>query len=125
MSFIIQDIRYGIRSLLRRPAFTVIAVITLAIGIGANTAIFSVVDATLLRQLPYPESERLVMTNSPSILVPSADMIWPRMSLLPSEELTVSVHTTTMFPFDSSARPGDVPALDPILTVPASVEMST
>jgi putative ABC transport system permease protein len=61
MSSIIQDIRYGIRSLLKRPAFTVIAIITLAIGIGANTAIFSVVDATLLRQLPYPESERLVM----------------------------------------------------------------
>ena len=61
MSSIIQDIRYGIRSLLKRPSFTVIAIITLAIGIGANTAIFSVVDATLLRQLPYPESERLVM----------------------------------------------------------------
>src|SRR4030095_1840398 len=61
MDSIIQDIRYGIRSLLKRPAFTVIAIITLAIGIGANTAIFSVVDATLLRQLPYPESERLVM----------------------------------------------------------------
>ena len=71
------------------------------------------------------ESDVLVTTNSPPILVPSAEMIWPRMSSLPSDELTVSVHTTTIFPFVSSARPGPVPALDPILTVPDSVEMST
>ena len=61
MDSILKDLRYGVRSLLKRPGFTVIAIMTLAIGIGANTAIFSVVDATLLRQLPYPASERLVM----------------------------------------------------------------
>ncbi|HJQ25172.1 MAG TPA: ABC transporter permease [Blastocatellia bacterium] len=113
MQTLLQDLRYGARMLLKQPAFTFIAVMTLALGIGANTAIFSVVNAALLRPLPYRDADKLVIVweQSPreaqNVVNPANFMDW-------SEQNNVFTEMATTFDRSASligdGEPEEVPA---------------
>ena len=92
MDTVFKDLRYAMRSLLRRPGFTAIAVITLALGIGANTAIFSVVQGVLLQPLPYPESDRLVALRQSNVTTTPAQ---PDAQLAPGNFLELQRQNTS------------------------------
>ena len=96
-----QDLRYGWQMLVKHPAFTAVAVLTIALGVGANTALFSVVDAVLLRTLPVKEPNRLVLFNS----------IWDRQKFSPGsfngsnrQDPTTKLTTGTSFPMQTLMR---------------------
>ena len=89
-----NDLRHTIRVLLKNPAFTFTAALALALGIGATTAVFSVVDRILFRSLPYPQEERLVSLGlvapiEPQEFILGADYVeWGRQQQTPMESLT-------------------------------------
>lgn len=80
METLLLDIRYGLRMLTKSPGFAVIAVVILALGIGANTAIFSIVDAVLLRPLPIPDPGRVVVVHNqlPRLNLPHTEVSAPQ-----------------------------------------------
>src|SRR5215218_3517014 len=88
----LQDARYGVRTMIKSPVFTLIAMLTLAAGVGANTAIFSVVNAVLLKALPYHNSDRFV-------LVSAADQSAEHGTISPAEAEDFASQLTTLEDF--------------------------
>src|SRR5207249_10807005 len=77
MDSLLQDLRYAVRTLAERPGFAVVAALTIALGVGGTTAMFGVVDAVLLRPLPYADPDRLVMLWTRTPGGPQAAASWP------------------------------------------------
>jgi putative ABC transport system permease protein len=102
MNNLVRDVRYGLRSLARTPAISLIALITIALGVGANTAMFSVVNTVLLSPLPYPESEQLVS--------PWPEKRWSTQMLADVEDRVTSYQAMSLFGGASFMLLGDGPA---------------
>src|SRR5213592_4514535 len=79
MDTLLQDLRYSVRTLVERPGFTAVAALTIALGVGGTTAMFGVVDAVLLRPLPYPDPHRLVMLWTRTPGGPQGAASWPEL----------------------------------------------
>ncbi|MEE8112145.1 MAG: ABC transporter permease, partial [Acidobacteriota bacterium] len=122
MQNLLSDLRFGFRMMARNPGFTVVAILTLALGIGANTAIFSVVNAVLLEPLPYGEPERIVgvWTTGQSVEI-DKDIFSPAnfLDLAEQNQVFEAVAAYSYFGFDVSDRGGEPTSLTVGLVSPA------
>ena len=111
METLIQDLRYAVRSLRRSPGFVVVAVLTLAVGVGANTAIFSAVEAVLLRPLPYKNPDRVVfiqekraVTGQPNSVSPLNYLDWKTQSTAFDKMAAVRFDPATITALDTPVQ---------------------
>jgi hypothetical protein len=104
METLLQDIRFGLRSMLKTPGFTAIALIALALGIGANTAMFSIVNAVLLRPVPYPEPQRLMKLYTSMPQFKDASVSYP--NFLDWQRRSQSFEAMAMYRTDSFTMTG-------------------
>ena len=120
---VISDCRYGLRQLRKRPGFTSVAIVTLALGIGANTALFSIVDAVLLRPLPYQSADRLVAVWSTEIGQPGTKIFAPYRDF---EEFKAHNHSFEVLAALTWARAGEIltwrGSPHEVLAIPASAD---
>jgi predicted permease len=120
---LLQDVRFGLRMLATNPGFTAVAVLTLALGIGANTAVFSIVDAVLLKPLPYQGADRLVAVWSTEISQPGTKIFAPYRDF---EEFKTNSHDFEQLAALTWARAGEIltwrGAPHEVLARPASVD---
>src|SRR3954453_17447440 len=114
MGNLLGDVRYALRSLKRQPTFTCVAILTLVLGIGTNTAIFSVIKAVLLNPLPYPDSSRLVVVReqnpdgSMDLVAPLTFMDWKSQSqTVPA----LAAFRQLRYAFAGDGVPHDVPSV--------------
>ena len=114
----VNDVRYCLRSLYRTPGFTAIVIITLALGIGANTAIFSIVDAVLLRPLSFPTPERLVrvIDNAPGAGLRDIGMSVPELQDL-QDRSGAFENVSAVWPVDANVTGGGNPERIELLAV--------
>src|SRR3954468_17625449 len=114
MGNLLGDVRYALRSLRRQPTFTAVAILTLVLGIGTNTAIFSVIKAVLLNQLPYADASRLVVVREQNpdgttdLVAPLTYLDWQKQSAaLPA----LSAFRQLRYAFAGNGEPLDVPSV--------------
>ena len=113
METLIKDVRFAVRSFLKRPGFLVIAVATLALGIGATTAMFTVVNSVLLRPLQFPEPERIVLLYgiNPREGITRSNMSMPDIVDWQTQSQSFEQQTCELS-FQFASRPGMLDALD-------------